>query len=79
MQMISKEQSAKMVFRKNNPDDIILWVDNANERVGEWLFTFDKQKIYNMFTDYPHRLTEKERAIFDRENPEWKQFFRNRR
>ena len=79
MQMISKEQSAKMVFRKNNPDDIILWVDNANERVGEWLFTVDKQKIYNMFADYPHRLTEKERAIFDRENPEWKQFFRNRR
>lgn len=79
MQMISKEQSAKMVFRKNNPDDIILWVDNANERVGEWLFTFDKQKIYNMFADYPHRLTEKERAIFDLENPEWKQFFRNRR
>lgn len=79
MQMISKEESAKMVFRKNNPDDIILWVDNANERVGEWLFTFDKQKIYNMFADYPHRLTEKERSIFDRENPEWKQFFRNRR
>lgn len=79
MQMISKAQSAKMVFRKNNPDDIILWVDNANERIGEWLFTFDKQKIYNMFADYPHRLTEKERAIFDRENPEWKQFFRNRR
>ena len=77
--MISKAQSAKMVFRKNNPDDIILWVDNANECVGEWLFTFDKQKIYNMFADYPHRLTEKERAIFDRENPEWKQFFRNRR
>ena len=78
MQMISKAQSAKMVFRKNNPDDIILWVDNGKERVGEWLFTFDKQKIYNMFADYPDKLTENERAIFDRENPEWKHFFRNR-
>lgn len=64
-------------FVKNNPSDKIWWVNNP-EKVGEWLFSFDKQKVYNMFADYPHNLTAEQKAIFDKENPFWKDFFRDR-
>ncbi len=66
----------KQLF-KSNPKDIISWVDNS-DRVGEWEFTFDGKKFYNMFADYPHNLTKEEKEIFDRENPYWKDFFSDR-
>lgn len=69
------EQSNK--FYKNSPDDQIWWVDNP-DTVGEWLFSFDKEKVFNMFADYPHNLTEEQKAIFDKENPFWKEFFSDR-
>ena len=59
---------------KKNDGDKIFWVDNY-DRVGEHLFTFDKKKFYNLFEDYPHNLTKKEKVIFDRENPFWAKFF----
>jgi len=64
-------------FYKNNPSDIICWVDNS-EKIGEWLFSFDKKKIYNMFEDYPQNLTKYEKEVFDKENPEWADFFKDR-
>lgn len=65
-------------YFKNNPDDVIWWVDNGDESKGEWLFTFDKKKVFNMFADYPHALTAEQKAIFDRENPYWAEFFSDR-
>ena len=65
-------------FFKNNPDDVIWWVDNGDEAKGEWLFTFDKKKVFNMFEDYPHALTPEQKAIFDKENPHWAEFFSDR-
>ena len=62
---------------KNKPSDNIYWVDNP-ERIGEWLFSFDKKKIYNMFEDYPQNLTKSEKEVFDKENPEWADFFKDR-
>lgn len=64
-------------FYKNNESDTIFWVDNVDD-VGEYLFSFDKKKTYNLFTDYPHNLTEEERRIFDNENPYWRDFFKDR-
>ena len=69
-------QSSK--FFKNNPDDAIWWVDNGDEAKGEWLFSFDKKTVYNMFADYPHNLTPEQKAIFDKENPYWAEFFSDR-
>lgn len=64
-------------FIKNNPSDKIWWVDNP-EVIGEWLFSFDKKTIFNMFRDYPFKLSPKQKAIFDEENPYWADFFKDR-
>lgn len=65
-------------FYKNNPKDQIWWVDNTDQ-VGIWEFSFDKQTVFNMFADYPHNLTPEQVKIFDRENPYWADFFKDRK
>jgi hypothetical protein len=67
----------QLEFYKKNRKDTIFWVDNTDV-VGEHLFTFDKKKIYNLFADYPHNLVENEKIIFDKENPYWRDFFKDR-
>lgn len=64
-------------FYKNNKTDTIYWVDTVDS-VGEHLFTFDKKRIFNLFKDYPHNLSKKQKEVFDRENPFWCDFFKNR-
>lgn len=64
-------------FYKKNIDDIIWWIDYKDKK-GEYLFTFDKKRIYNLFRDYPYNLTNNEKEIFDKENPYWKEFFNNK-
>lgn len=51
---------------------------NIDTVLGELLFSFDKKKIYNLWTDYPQKFTEKEKEIFDKENPYWNNFFKYR-
>lgn len=53
---------------KNNPGDLIWWRDNL-DKDGEFLFSFDRQRTFNFFADYPQELTPEQKAIFDRENP----------
>ena len=38
----------------------------------------DKKKVFNMFADYPWKLTFEEKSIFDKENPEWAEYFKDR-
>lgn len=64
-------------FYKKNDNDTIWWV-NKTDRVGEHLFSFDKKKIYNLFRDYPYDLSDNEKEIFDKENPYWADFFKDR-
>lgn len=56
----------------------IWWLEVMNEK-GLWLFSFDREKIYNLFEDYPDKLTAEEVEIFDREQPYWADFFRDRK
>lgn len=53
------------------------WVDNP-EQFGEMNFTFDGEKVFNLFEDYPNALTKEQKAVFDRENPYWKEYFEAR-
>ena len=64
-------------FYKNKETDKIWWIEN-NDTVGEFLFSFDKKKIFNLFADYPHNLTNEQKEIFDNENPYWADFFKER-
>lgn len=56
-------------FFKKREDDLIWWTENM-DTVGELLFSFDKERIFNFFRDYPQELTEEQKALFDEENPE---------
>ena len=64
-------------FYKEHPSDSIWWIDTS-DRVGEWLFSFDKVTVFNMFRDYPYKLTKEQKEVFDHENPYWKEFFKDR-
>ena len=66
------------MFYKNSPDGRVWWLDNASEAKGEWVFSFDKERLFNLFRDYPHELTAEQRMAFDEENPFWRDFFRDR-
>ena len=62
-------------FYKENDTDRVWWVDTV-DNIGLYLFSFDRKKIYNLFSDYPHKLSAEEKRIFDEENPYWKAFFK---
>lgn len=44
---------------------------NIDVVLGELLVSFDKGKIYNLWTDYPHNFIKEEKEIFNKENPYW--------
>ena len=76
-QVFNKKMKELRRLYKKRPNDVIWWVDNPG-RVGIWEFSFDKKEIFNLFRDYPWELTDEQKRIFDKENPEWATFFRNR-
>lgn len=63
---------------KDEPSNKIWWLDNGDEITGEWVFSFDKKTRFNMFRDYPKKLTKEQKEIFDKENPFWADFFKDR-
>lgn len=69
--------TVKKRFYKENPTDLIWWVDDP-ETIGVWEFSFDRETVFNMFRDYPWKLSAEQKEIFDRENPYWRDFFSDR-
>lgn len=63
---------------KENEGDTIWWLDNGESRKGIFIFSFDKQKEYNLFRDYPNNMEPEEVEIFNKENPFWEEFFAGR-
>ena len=68
----------KYSFYKNNSNDRVFWIDNPDV-IGEFLFSFDKKTIFNLFEDYPYNLTTDQKTVFDAENPYWAEFFSDRK
>lgn len=64
-------------FYKEKETDKVYWVDNFDS-VGDFLFSFDKKVIFNLFRDYPYKLSKEQKQIFDKENPFWANFFKER-
>jgi hypothetical protein len=64
-------------FYKNEPNSKVYWVDNP-DAIGVHEFSFDKKRVFNLFEDYPYALTPEEKAIFDKYEPYWADFFKDR-
>lgn len=64
---------------KENPTDKVYWLTPVEPIQGEHLFSFDLKKVYNLFSDYPWALSKEEKEIFDKENPYWADFFKDRK
>ena len=46
-----------------------IWLVNYEEDIeGMWEFSFDRKKIYNLWTDY-WEMTDSERELFKKEHP----------
>ena len=43
----------------NNNDLHVKWIENP-EKIGEMIFTFDGEKVFNLFRDYPYALTKEQ-------------------
>ena len=65
-------------FYKDNKSDKIWWATDLEHTIGSHLFSFDKKVIFNLFEDYPHNLSDEQKELFDKENPYWADFFKNR-
>ena len=66
-----------MIFIKTTKRTQYTGIDNY-DIIGEFLFSFDKKTIYNLFRDYPYKLNKEQKEIFDKENPYWADFFSDR-
>lgn len=62
---------------KNKISTGFAWLDNPEQK-GEFLFTFDGNRVFNLFRDYPHELSAEQKATFDANNPYWAEYFKYR-
>ena len=60
-------------FMKNS----FRWIEEP-DKIGERFFTFDRITIFNLFRDYPYKLTHEQKEIFDKKNPYWADFFKEK-
>lgn len=76
MEVLNKKNSNFRFYKKKDNDKI--WSVEEIGNIGKLLYSFDKKNIYNLWTDYPHNFTKEEKELFDKENPYWKEFFKER-
>ncbi len=74
---IDPETGDEFFFYKNHKRDKVWWVDYPNV-VGNLAVSFDKKNIIHLFKDYPWKLTNEQKKQFDKENPYWADFFKDR-
>lgn len=64
--VIKTEYGVCPMYRRSKKSKIY-WIQ-VPEAVGLYLFTFDKKKVYNFFSDF-YEMSEEEKAIFKKEEP----------
>lgn len=68
------KETRKIEFYKADESDKIRRVRYIG-CTGLQTVSFDKKKILFLFGDYPKNFTKEEKALFDKENPFWADFF----
>ena len=64
-------------WSRENETDKVWWLDTYGV-YGLHIFSFNKKKQYNLFADYPDKLSVEEWIAFNTENPFWEEFFIDR-
>ena len=67
-------RKAEGMFYQQDKGDRVWWYDT--NQTGLHLFSFDKKKVYNLFLDYPWKLSVTEWLTFKKENEFWYDFFK---
>jgi hypothetical protein len=67
----------KHEFYKENRGDKVWHVDFIKQ-CGMHAVSFDKKRILFLFGDYPLKFTPEQKELFDKENPYWANFFKDR-
>lgn len=65
-----KEFHRTHIFYKDNENDKI-WNVRHLGMIGEHLFSFDKNTVFNFWPDYPKKLTKEQIELFRKEQPDW--------
>lgn len=80
-----KFYKGKYYFYKDedHPENKIWKVEKFSEDgdliIGQLLYSFDKKKIFNLWKDYPQNFSKEEKELFDKENPYWAEFFKDKK
>lgn len=67
----------KSLYYKKRPTDKVWWKDTG-DMIGRMIFSFDRVNDFNLFSDYPWKLSDTQKMIFDKENPRWADYFSDR-
>ena len=60
---------------KKEPGRKIWYLYGGKDQI---IFSFDRVHKFYLFRDYPHKLTREQKEIFDKEEPYWADFFKDR-
>jgi len=74
---MKEDELPETIFYKKKSRDKVYWVEHLEER-GRLEISFDKKTIFNLWQDYPHKFTPEQKEQFDKENPYWADFFKDR-
>ena len=73
------EENKEYEFFKKKETDQIWWIREVNSTNDLLFFSFDKEKTYDLFNDYPKNMTPEEVEIVDKENEYWAKYFEDRK
>lgn len=76
VRLSNEEMLSEVKGWKRSPGRLIWWAET--DGIGADYFSFDKKKVFALWGDYPDALTPEQKAIFDRENPYWADFFKRK-